>query len=176
MKIDFSQFSEIKSRQTEFYKADRKNIETLSKKYEKDVIEKKLAPMYLKWISPEVGYGIYAITDIATGDFIGVYAGDLRAVRGLHDKVPDDVDYAWYYSIDTHDGKKLIIDGKYCGNELRFINHANQPNTKRIDVIVGDRFYVCYVAQQPISKDTQLTVSYGDGYWTSRNISPNNVK
>ncbi|MCX5924563.1 MAG: SET domain-containing protein-lysine N-methyltransferase [Candidatus Dependentiae bacterium] len=163
MEIDYPQFCEIKPRKTEFYKADAKNIDTLSKKYEKDVLEKKLAPMYLKWISPEIGHGIFAATNIAPGDFIGVYAGELRAVRSGDDKNPEDLDYAWYYTIDTHDGKKLIIDGKHRGNELRFINHATYPNTKRIDVIVGDRFYVCYVAQQTISRDMQLTVSYGDG-------------
>jgi len=172
MEINYPQLSEIKPRQTELYKADAKNIDMLSKKYEKDVLEKKLAPMYLKWISPEVGYGIFAANNIAPGDFIGVYAGQLRAVRSGNDKNPEDLDYAWYYTIDTHDGKKLIVDGKHRGNELRFINHATLPNTKRIDVIVGDRFYVCYVAQQSIPKNTQLTVSYGDGYWSTRNIDP----
>ena len=175
MEIHCPALEEIKPHQTQYYKADAKNIDALSKKYEKDVVAKKLAPMYLKWISPEIGYGVFATTDIAAGDFIGVYAGQLRPVRAMNDKNPEDTDYAWYYTVDSPDGKKLIIDGKYRGNELRFINHDSNPNTKRIDIIVGDRFYVCYVAQQNISKNTQLTVDYGHGYWTTRNVKPNAV-
>ncbi|HSW76844.1 MAG TPA: SET domain-containing protein-lysine N-methyltransferase [Candidatus Saccharimonadales bacterium] len=175
MEINFPQFGEIKPRQTNSYKEDSKEIEALSKKYEKDIKDRKLAPMYIKWISPEIGYGIFASRDIVAGEFIGVYAGQLRQVQ-MNGKTPDDTDYAWYYSCDTHDGKKLIIDGKYRGNELRFINHATNPNTKKIDTIVDDCFYVCYVAQKDIARDKELSVSYGDGYWTTRNKKPNLIQ
>lgn len=172
MKIECANFDKIEPTKTNYYKTYRSIIDPLSKKYHDDVINHTLAPMYLAWVSPTIGYGIFALQDIEQGDFIGVYAGQLRSVRSVQDTMAEDVDYAWYYTFHAPAGKKLIIDGKYQGNELRFINHDNNPNTTRIDVLVNGLFYVCYVANKFIPKDSQLTVSYGDGYWTTRNLDP----
>lgn len=158
--------------QTEYYKKDASHIDALSKQYASDVISKALAPMYLKFISPTVGYGVFATKPIEKGQFIGIYAGELREVGFGSRGKPEDVDYAWYYTVDSADNKKLIIDGKYKGNELRFINHDNNPNTVRIDVIVNKIFYVCYIASRYIPQSEQLTVHYGDGYWSSRHVNP----
>lgn len=160
---------------TDYFKADPEYVQKLSQQYYDDVVHAKLAPMYLKFISPVVGYGIFATRAIQKDEFIGVYAGELRHVRWGQKDFKEDVDYAWYYTVDGADGKKMIVDGKYRGNELRFINHAKHPNTKRIDVIVDGVFYICYVATRYIPQDTQLTVSYGEGYWTTRNINPDDV-
>ncbi|MBP7854805.1 SET domain-containing protein-lysine N-methyltransferase, partial [Candidatus Babeliales bacterium] len=62
--------------------------------------------------------------------------------------------------------------GKYKGNELRFINHSNDPNTQCLDVLVDNVFYMIYIAIRDIAKDEELTVSYGSGYWDSRKINP----
>lgn len=159
-------------RDTDYYKTNATATDILSADYSKAAKARALAPMYLKYISDVVGYGVFAAKDISKGDFIGVYGGVLRPEGvGAHGN-PEDVDYAWYYTVDSPSGGKLIVDGKYEGNELRFINHAQRPNTHRIDVIVDNMFLVCYVATQDIKKDEQLTVHYGDGYWTARKIDP----
>lgn len=160
---------------TDYFKADPNYIHQLSQKYYADVVAAKLAPMYLKFISSKVGYGIFATRPIQKDEFIGVYAGELRYVRWGEKNFTEDVDYAWYYIVDGPSGKKMIVDGKYRGNELRFINHAKNPNTQRIDIIVDGVFYICYVATRYIPQDTQLTVNYGDSYWTSRQVDPEKV-
>jgi hypothetical protein len=161
--------------QTEYFKNNASMVLEMSEKYKKDVEEGTLAPMYLEFISPVVGYGIKASKKIKEGDFIGVYAGRLRNLRWNDPEFKEDVDYAWYYTVLDKNDQHMVIDGKYQGNELRFINHASNPNTKRIDVIVGNKFYVCYVAVKDIAKDEELTVSYGDGYWNSRGVVPEDV-
>ncbi len=158
--------------QTQYFKDNEKTVLELSEKYRKDVKEGTLAPMYLEFISPAVGHGIKAAKNIKAGDFIGVYAGRLRDLRWNDSEFKEDVDYAWYYTVSDKNDQNLVIDGKYEGNELRFINHASNPNTKRIDVIVENIFYVCYIAVKDIAKDEELTVSYGDGYWNSRGVVP----
>ena len=150
--------------------------QNLSKKYYTNVLKYDLAPMYLKWISKDIGYGVFAKQKIFKNDFIGVYTGQLRLMRGLSDPVPEDVDYAWYYPINAPDGTRLLIDGKFKGNELRFINHDEHPNTKCIDVLVNGQYFMCYVATKNIAKDAQLTISYGDGYWNSRKINPETIQ
>lgn len=170
MEILYSQFDQINPYETEYYKSNAVLIDQHSKQYHASVKFWKLAPMYLKWISPVVGYGIFALKKMKAGDFIGVYAGQLREIDATSPK--EDVDYAWYYPINALSGKRLLIDGKHKGNELRFINHDNNPNTKCMDVIVDDVFYMIYVATRDIEQDEELTVSYGDSYWSSRNIVP----
>lgn len=160
---------------SDFYKDNKEALVLLSSKYKKNVENKDLAPMYLEFISPIVGYGIKAAKPIKKDDFIGVYAGTLRNLRWADSGFNEDVDYAWYYAIPNKQKEFMIVDGKYEGNELRFINHANNPNTKRIDVIVGDKFYICYIASKDIEKDEELTVSYGAGYWDSRGITPEKI-
>lgn len=176
MDIEVEDFDVMDPKQTQHYQDSAAIIHPLSKKYYHQVVNNALAPMYLKWISSDVGYGVFAKQNIFKDDFIGVYAGQLRLMRSVYDTVPEDVDYAWYYPINAPNSKRLVIDGKYKGNELRFINHDDHPNTKCIDVLIGGRFYMCYVATQNIEKDTQLTISYGDGYWNSRKIDPKNIK
>jgi len=158
--------------QTQYFKDNEKTILELSEKYRKNIERGTLAPMYLEFISPVIGYGIKAEKNIKAGSFIGVYAGLLRNLRWSDTEFKEDVDYAWYYTVNDKNDQSMIIDGKYEGNELRFINHAKNPNTKRIDVIIDNMFYVCYVAIRDIAKDEELTVSYGDGYWNSRGVTP----
>ncbi len=156
-------------KKSEYYTLHKEIVDKYTKKYAESIKHQKNAPVYLKWISDVVGYGVFAEQDIKSGDFIGEYSGMLRLVK----ESGDNVDYAWYYTLDTLDGKQLVIDAKEQGNELRFINHAKTPNTFRVDALGDDDvFHVCYVAQDNIAKDQQLTVSYGDGYWQSRGIEP----
>ncbi|MBP6892243.1 SET domain-containing protein-lysine N-methyltransferase [Candidatus Babeliales bacterium] len=176
MEIDIPNFSKINPEITEHYFVAHEMIQKLSKQYWSQVENYTLAPMYLQWISTNIGYGVFAAQDIQKDDFIGVYAGQLRVMRERNHVMPEDVDYAWYYPINTLSDQRILIDGKLKGNELRFINHDQRPNTKCIDLFVNGRFYMCYVATKNIAKDAQLTISYGDGYWDSRQINPEKIK
>lgn len=168
LNIEYPAFDSLKAKKSELYAFDKDLNDRHTRTYAGAIQMKYRAPMYLKWISDVVGYGIFAGDDIKKGDLIGEYSGVLREVK----KAPDNLDYAWYYSLDGVDGKKLVVDGKYQGNELRFINHADDPNTIRIDVLGRDGiFHVVYVASKDITKDEQLTVSYGEGYFTSRSMT-----
>ncbi len=177
-----SELSELQDyKQSAHYKADPQTIAELSEKYRKDIQEKKLAPMFIKFVSDKVGYGIFALHDILSGDFIGVYAGDVRPMRAGIDQEPENVDYAWDYGTtkdcqtkdgQNEEGKRLILDGKYRSNDLRFINHACDPNTKAMYLVCDGQLSVCYVAQKDVAAGEQLTVSYGDDYWSTRNLEP----
>lgn len=176
MEVNVSDFDQIHPTQTEYYLNSSTMILWLSKKYYMNVLNYDLAPMYLKWISKDVGYGVFAKEDIAKDDFIGVYAGQLRLARKIDDDIPENVDYAWYYPISTFNGTRLLVDGQFKGNELRFINHDEHPNTKCENVLIDGVFYMIYVAIENIAKDVQLTISYGNSYWTSRAVDPKRIK
>lgn len=175
MDVEYLDFDKLQPEQTEYYQTSATIINGNSLKYQKEVEEWLLAPMYLKWISTEVGYGIFASQDIKKGDFIGVYAGKLRVMKSAEEIPAENVDYAWYYPMNALDDRRLLIDGKYCGNELRFINHSTDPNTRCIDFLVEGVFYLGYVAIKDIAQDSELTVDYGCGYWDSRGVQPTKI-
>ena len=171
LKIKYPKFNQLDPKKHEYYIENPNVYDENSKRYSHNVqrhyLSPKLAPMYLKWISNIVGYGVFAAKNIKKGDFIGEYFGVLREMK----RDCDNLDYAWYYTLDGVDGEKLIVDGKDYGNELRFINHSNNPNTSRIDVLSKDNIlHIVYKADRDIPKDTELTVSYGQGYFTSRQM------
>lgn len=160
---------------TSYYKTNKEGLNAWSEKYGCCVCTKKSAPMYLKYVSPVVGYGVFAAAPLKKGDFIGMYSGELRCWCDGKKNEPDDVDYAWFYPTNAVNGKRIVVDAKFKGNELRFINHASCQNTRRIYVIVDGILYICYIAGRDIYKDEQLTVDYGAEYWQSRSINPENV-
>lgn len=168
LKVEYSDIDKLNPMTSSYYMSDKKNIDNLTKKYKNFIAKKRVAPVYLTWISDKVGYGVYASKNIKTGDFIAEYTGVLRPLKDH-----DNLDYAWHYALTTLDNKTLIIDGKSLGNEMRFVNHTANPNTIVITVFGDDdRLHMAYVAIKDIPKDSQLTVDYGSNYWTSRHIKP----
>lgn len=176
MEIEYVDFAKLQPDQTEYYKTSASIIDANSLQYKKEIEEWHLAPMYLKWISKEIGYGIFALQAIKKGDFIGVYAGKLRVIKSSEETPAENVDYAWYYPINALNDTRLLIDGKYVGNELRFINHSTDPNTKCMDLFIDGVFYLGYIATKDIAQDSELTVDYGCGYWDSRGVQPTKIK
>lgn len=76
------------------YQNDKDLYDTLSEEYKQNVIENTLLPMSIRWISPEVGYGVFAEQDIEKGQFVGIYGGIIRLRNLAVDK-----DYAWSYPV-----------------------------------------------------------------------------
>lgn len=126
---------------------------------------------YIKLSSPEVGYGLYAKTDIPAGSVIGVYGG--RLVRVQPNGVTD-TDYAWSYQNyqveETNETFEICIDGRVYGTWLRFVNHKHdsEANLYGMYVPYKNRWYLLYMSRNFIAKDEELFTSYGDFYWDAR--------
>ena len=72
--------------------------------------------IYVKFISNEIGYGVYAKEFIKANSIIGEYTGVITDDS-------DDYTYCWTYKSDFKQYKNgLCIDSKYKGNILRFVN------------------------------------------------------
>jgi len=129
---------------------------------------------YIKLSSPEVGYGLFAKTDIPAGSVIGVYGG--RLTRVLSNGITD-TDYAWSYQNyeDPETGEKfeICIDGRVYGTWLRFVNHKHdsEANLYGMYVPYKNNWYLLYHARNFIPKDEELFTSYGDFYWEARKDS-----
>ena len=136
----------------------------ITETYGKYVQNRYLAPMSLRWLGDDVGYGVFASEDILADGFIGIYTGEVVARQDYMS-----VDYAWAYPLKTLEGGKIILDAKFKGNEMRFVNDSRTPNCVVKYVLGFDGiWHVCYVASKLIKKGEQILVSYGEGYWKTR--------
>ena len=128
-----------------------------------------IVPLSIKFINDQIGYGVFARTQICTGHCIGEYTGRVASQDDCSSGI-----YAWDYPIinnSTDDLREYVVDGSICGNELRFVNDAGDAsNCMSYDIVTPDGIpHVMYVALRDIQPGEQLTINYGNEYWCERN-------
>ena len=73
------------------------------------------------------GKGVYAVVDLAEGETLIEYVGEIitwdEALR-RHPHDPSDPNHTFYFHID----EEHVIDAKHGGNSSRWINHSCDPN------------------------------------------------
>jgi SET domain-containing protein len=120
---------------------------------------------YVSFVSPEMGYGLFADVFVPAWTIVGIYAGIIT------NKITN-TDYAWAYQSKPLDEKgepiRIRINARVSGNMMRFVNHSDNPNCNALHIPYKGRWYVVYVTNQQISIDQELTVNYGEGYWKQR--------
>jgi SET domain-containing protein len=136
------------------------------KRFGPQVKDSHIADIYVKFINDEIGYGLFANSDIKNHQLVGEYAGVIRKGKG-------DSTWTWHYPSDKFRSAlnipELSLDGKYSGNGMRFINHHDDANVG-IEYLFSDGFIrLLYVSKKDIKKDEQLFINYGDKYWADRN-------
>ena len=73
------------------------------------------------------GKGVFAVQDLAEGETLSEYVGELiswELAQQRHPHDPQDPNHTFYFHID--DGH--VIDALYGGNSSRWINHSCAPN------------------------------------------------
>ena len=130
------------------------------------------APMHLRYVNEQVGYGVMIEKDLKKGSFVGQYAGIVcpNAIES---------NYSWFYPtmVQLLSDKTMLtqLDAQHTGNFSRFINHSSYPNIDAVYVKLKDRYRIIYRANQDIEKGSQLLVNYGLGYWNARGIKPASI-
>ena len=73
------------------------------------------------------GKGVFALQDIAEGETIIEYVGEIitwKEAQRRHPHDPKDPNHTFYFHVD----EDLVIDALYGGNASRWINHSCDPN------------------------------------------------
>ncbi|KAI8905830.1 hypothetical protein EDD86DRAFT_248779 [Gorgonomyces haynaldii] len=142
-------------REDEFYLEDKEYHDEISDKYCSFVQsgsheQWERDRYYVKWSSPERGYGLFTRTDIQKGDVIGLTYPSTHLPKNI----------------------KLGIDSLRIGNYMRFVNHAgDELNTEMVNTLCGRRWYILYIAHEDVHANDELFTSYGPNYFKSRGIS-----
>lgn len=102
------------------------------------------------------GKGVFAVQDIAKGETLIEYKGEViswkEALR-RHPHDPEQPNHTFYFHVDD----KRVIDGKVDGNAAKWINHACDPNCEA-DEIEGRIFIK---ALRDIPAGEELNYDYG---------------
>ena len=102
------------------------------------------------------GKGVFALQNIAAGDTLIEYLGEIiswkEALR-RHPHDPAQPNHTFYFHIDD----KNVIDGKVHGNAAKWINHACDPNCEADEV--DGRIFI--KALRDIAAGEELNYDYG---------------
>jgi len=153
---------------SDYYRENKDEFSLLKRRYAEKIDECHMAPVYIKEIDEDVGFGVFAAATIKKNEFIGEYTGVVQ--------VPDEnsgqetingyeSDFSWYYLDKIDDGTILEINGRLEGNEMRFVNHGSEPNVDVEHMLYQRQWLIFFKAAHIILKDEQLLISYGEEYW-----------
>jgi len=107
--------------------------------------------------SPIHGRGVYAAADIAKGERVMEYRGEITSWKAADERPPSDPNdphHTFLFSLS--DGKK-VIDASQNGNDARWINHSCDPNCETEETDSGRVFIE---ALRDIARGEELNYDY----------------
>lgn len=132
--------------------------------YKKSIIEARSAPVCAGWISPQLGWGVFAQKPIQKDEYISCYLGEIRYARELPINR-----YCFSFPLISPSLSFLrgrwTIDALHCGNISRFINHSDSPNCESLLAFLSPWPYIVLRASRDIAEGEQLSYDYGPQYW-----------
>lgn len=113
----------------------------------------------VRFISLEMGVGVFAEEDIASGSFIGVVTGEAITEDELAKRLDDgSEDNHNLFGARRKKGDPVwAIDASQCGNFTRFVNSSCQPNVGTIPWVAQSRIIIKLVAVEDISAVSEKT-------------------
>ena len=102
------------------------------------------------------GKGVFAVQDIAEGETLIEYVGEVMGwpeAQQRHPHDPQDPNHTFYFHVD----EDHVIDALYGGNSSRWINHACAPNCEADEQ--GGRIFI--KALRNIQTGEELNYDYG---------------
>ena len=102
------------------------------------------------------GKGVFALFDIARGERIIEYVGEIISwdeAQRRHPHDPNDPNHTFYFHVD----EDHVIDALYGGNASRWINHSCNPNC----IADEDEGRIFITARRKIKAGDELNYDYG---------------
>jgi SET domain-containing protein len=153
----------------DYYLENRDYFQKTNHKYARLIKESRMAPVYIGKVDNKVGYGVFAASELEKDAFIGEYTGVIQEAEGTSGQELDEggfeSDYAWYYLEEIEQAPTLEINGRFEGNELRYVNHSSEPNVDVEHILINGYWILFFKAARKIRADEQLLISYGKAYW-----------
>lgn len=138
--------------------------------YRRPITQGLCGPLVARWINPHFGWGVFAQKNIAKGDFLTVYLGEIRPIRK---KIVNRYCFAFPFKAPWASPLgNWTIDALSCGNISRFINHSDSPNCSCQLVYLSPWPYIVIKASRNIQAGEQIAYDYGPQYWRHLEKTP----
>ncbi len=168
-RVDWEPLSSIPLDQSPYYLTNQAEFDHLEKIYGPAIEAAEIAPIYIKKIDDDIGFGVFAAENIESDAFIGEYAGVVQIsgkyTHCFQSESGYESDYSWYFPDKLEDAPPLEINGRFAGNEMRFVNHGHSPNLRVEHTLHQNLWIIFFVAARDIEEDEELLIDYGEAYW-----------
>ena len=127
------------------------------------------APVLIRLIDMQVGFGAFAARDIAPGESLGEYAGIVSRSEDVSDRM-----YCYEYPVLKVGDEEvmLTLDARRAGNETRFINHARVETIRHNFEFFNGHWHTVLTVNEPIAQGEQILMDYGEIYWEGQSKLP----
>lgn len=132
--------------------------------FQKEILSRTMPELSIRWISSDMGWGVFTDRPIQKMEFIAEYVGQVRKKR----KADSKNSYCFEYTIAESASTPYNIDARERGGVARYINHSAHPNLQSALATFDDVSHVILYAKEPIAKGAQLCYDYGLDYWSKR--------
>lgn len=156
-----------------YYQDNKEEFESLFHDYSSMIQKGQMAELSIRRVSDDVGYGLYTEETLKAGAFIGEYTGIVQPgseILADPEQVTKEsvfeTDYTWDYPDAWYEDILYEVNAGKKGNELRYANHSFEPNLAVEHTLVDNKWVIFFVALKPIQAGCQLTVDYGEEYWS----------
>lgn len=133
--------------------------------YREKISQGYLADLTIRWIDDEIGYGAFTNQDLNPKQYVGEYTGMVRRIYRSH---PNLNGYCFHYPTRYWSWNYTVIDSLRAGNEMRFINHSDDPNLELLWALDRGLLHLLMLAKKRIPKGSQIFFDYGKDYWRKR--------
>ena len=130
--------------------------------YRKELNSGESAPISVRWISDELGYGLFSETDLPRWSWVGVYTGLVERRRWLGSGMGD---YSFRYPIGELYPKRYVVNSEKEGNLMRFLNHSDDPNCTTNACFYKGLMHLLVYTHRNVKAGEQLCFDYGAHYW-----------
>jgi hypothetical protein len=127
------------------------------------------APVSVRLIDLQIGFGAFAERDIVPGESLGEYAGIVSRSDGISDRM-----YCYEYPVLKVGDEEvmLTLDARRAGNETRFINHARVDTISHNFEFFNGHWHTVLTVNEPIAQGEQILMDYGEIYWEGQSKLP----
>lgn len=125
--------------------------------FEKELKNQRIAPVEIRKVNDQIGFGLFATEYLRGGAWVGEYTGIIRACTLFSPKTNA---YSFRYPLYRTFWTIYSIDAKEYGNETRFMNHSLKPNCEAVAIFREGLYHMVIRTLTEIEKDEELVFDY----------------
>lgn len=118
----------------------------------------------IRWINPDLGWGVFAEERLPEMRYICCYLGLVRR----HTKKDHKNSYCFEYPLSLEEPSPFTIDAREQGGVARYLNHSSKPNLTSSLVTIAGLNHILFYTTRAVAKGEQLCYDYGPAYWKKR--------